>query len=81
MEKKDYKQKDKIKNQTRDIIRENEISIDKYHKEEAELKYEREKMIDIENNIEDDTKLTEYRTRRVKDKIQSKETERDKINK
>ena len=81
MEKKDYKQKDKIKNQTRDIIRENEISIDKYHKEEAELKYEKEKMIDIENNIEDDTKLTEYRTRRVKDKIQSKETERDKINK
>lgn len=38
-------------------------------------------MIDIENNIEDDTKLTEYRTRRVKDKIQSKESERDKINK
>lgn len=38
-------------------------------------------MLDIENNIEDDTKLTEYRTRRVKDKIQSKESEGDKINK
>lgn len=63
------------------MIRENEISIDKYRKEQAELKYEKEKMQEVELNIEDDTKLTEYRTRRVKDKISSKESEREKINK
>lgn len=32
-EKKEYKQKEKLKEQTRDFIRENEISIDKYRKE------------------------------------------------
>lgn len=38
-------------------------------------------MVDVELNIEDDTKLTEYRTRRVSEKISSKQTEREKINK
>lgn len=38
-------------------------------------------MLEVEHNIEDDTKLTEYKTRRVKDKIQTKEGEREKINK
>jgi hypothetical protein len=38
-------------------------------------------MLDVELNIEDDTKLTEYRARRVADKISSKESEREKINK
>lgn len=79
IEKKDYKQKEKGKNQMRDSIRENEMSIDKYHKEQSELKYEHEKMLEVELNIDDDTKLTEYKTRKVKDKISSKETEREKI--
>ncbi|KAL4493400.1 hypothetical protein ABPG72_007408 [Tetrahymena utriculariae] len=79
--KKMYKQLEKKKNDFRNQIREFEISIDKYTKEQAELKYEREKMLEVEQNVEDDTKLIEFRTRRVKDKISSKESEYDKIQK
>lgn len=46
--KKEYKQYEKKKNSLRDMIRELEISIDKYEKEQAELKYEREKMLEVE---------------------------------
>lgn len=62
-------------------IRELEISIDKFEKEQAQLRYEHLKQDEVKNNVGEDAKLTEYKKRKIEGTTKKKDEDKLKIDK
>ena len=64
----------------KDLIREFEISIDKFQKEDAEMRFEIKKEDEVKTNVSDEAKIIEFKKRQVESKTTDKSGEMERIN-